>query len=92
MAKASKKGRAGALNEARELIALLATLDDEGDSIDAAAIAERLGCDEGHAKKLLYLLGSAYTENYIVPLYADDAEKTLSLATPRRGRAATACA
>lgn len=85
MAKASKKGRAGALNEARELIALLATLDDEGDCIDAAAIAERLGCDEAHAKKLLYLLGSAYTENYIVPLYADDAEKNLVLGNATTG-------
>ena len=85
MAKASKKGRAGGLNEARELIALLATLDDEGDSIDAAAIAERLDCDEAHAQKLLYLLSSTNTENYIVPLYADDSEKNLVLANATTG-------
>ncbi len=85
MAKASKKGRAGAINEARELISLLAALDDEGDSIDVSAIAERFDCDEAHARKLLYLLSSSNTENYIVPFYADDDEKNLVLGNATTG-------
>ena len=36
-------GRPGSLDEARELVALVSSLSDAGDSLSAAAVAERLG-------------------------------------------------
>lgn len=85
MPKAGKTGRTGAVDEARELLALLATLDDEGDRIEAEAIAKRLGCDVERAKKLIYLVGSAYTDNWIPSFYTDDDEQDLVLGNATTG-------
>lgn len=42
-------GRKGGLQEARELVAIISSLDHAGDSIDVAAIAGRLGITEQEA-------------------------------------------
>lgn len=66
--------RRPAIEEARELVALVGALRTDGDTLDAAAMAARLGTTEDHAAHLLDLLtqvgGDSYTN--ALPLAADD--------------------
>lgn len=60
-----KGGRVDALDEARDLVALLGTLSREGSCIDASSIAGRMGITTDDARKLIELLvgaGSPTTE------------------------------
>jgi len=54
-------GRTGGVEEARELVALVATLSDEGATLDAETIATRLGITLDEARKLLSLILTAST-------------------------------
>ena len=55
----SGAGRPGSLDEARELVTLISSLSDAGDSLSADAVAERLGIDAEEAEKLVALVLSS---------------------------------
>lgn len=61
-------GRAGGLEEARELVALISSLEGEGDFVSAEAIQARLGCTPERARKLLDLLLQASAGDDYLPL------------------------
>lgn len=52
----SAAGRLGGAERARELVALVASLDDAGDTISADAVAQRLGVSDEEAEELLDLV------------------------------------
>lgn len=52
-------GRKGGLQEARELVAIISSLDHAGDSIDVTTIARRLGISEREARLRMDLILSA---------------------------------
>ena len=71
-AKRAGVGRPGALDEARELVALVASLSEAGDALCADAVAERLGTDAAHAEKLVELvLSSTLAGGAGLPLAAE---------------------
>ncbi len=73
-------GRKGGLQEARELVAIISSLDGTGDSLDVAAIAGRLGISEQDARHRMELILSASSEGAaVLPLSMDDANKRLIL-------------
>ena len=57
-------GRKGGLQEARELVAIVSSLDHAGDSLDVSAIAGRLGISEQDARVLTgKLVNVQYTKS-----------------------------
>lgn len=80
-------GRPGALEEARELVALVASLSEAGDALSAAAVAERLGVDAAHAEKLMGLvLSSTLVGGSGLPLVEEQGELALVDSGGIRGR------
>lgn len=86
-AKGLGAGRPGALDEARNLVALVSSLSEEGDSIEAEAVAKRLAVSPGEAEKLLALvLSSSPAEGSGLPLAEDGRAFTLIAGSGLRGR------
>ena len=87
-ARANAAGRHGALDEARELVALVASLSEAGDALSSDAVAERLGVDAAHAEKLVGLVATACSADGTgLPLVNEgDGRLTLLLDTGLRGR------
>lgn len=80
-------GRPGALDEARELVALVASLSEAGDALTAEAVASRLGTSVERAEKLISLvLTSVGTGGATLPLVEDGGEVTLAFSQGVRGR------
>ena len=78
-------GRPGSLDEARELIALVSSLSEAGDSLSADAVSERLGVSRERADKLIELvLSSTLISGAGLPLVED--EDTLTLVSERGAR------
>lgn len=75
-----RKGRRGGLQEARELIALLGALAQEGDTVDAAVISKRLGITLSDAQKLMMLLETVGVDTYTPLSLYSNADGTLSVA------------
>lgn len=67
-------GRSGGLEEARELVALISSLEGAGDFVSAEAIQARLGCGAEEARKLLDLLLQASAGDDYLPLSASHEE------------------
>ncbi|MCR5393153.1 MAG: WYL domain-containing protein [Olsenella sp.] len=73
-------GRKGGLQEARELVAIVSSLDHAGDSLDVSAIAGRLGISEQDARHRMDLILSATGEGAsVLPLMADETNGRLVL-------------
>lgn len=80
-------GRPGALDEARELVALVASLSEAGDSLSPEAVAERLGVGGDEAEKLVELvLSSTLVGGGGLPLAEDEGALTLVGSGGARGR------
>lgn len=87
MAAKRNAGRRGAVDEARELVALVASLSEAGDALSAEAIAERLGTDAAHAEKLVELvLSSTLVGGAGLPLADEAGAVTLVESGGVRGR------
>ena len=86
-ARSTGAGRPGALDEARELVALVSSLSEAGDALNAAAVAERLGVSEERGEKLVELvLCSTLVGGTGLPLVSDEGGLTLVGANGVRGR------
>lgn len=82
-----RAGRPGSLDEARELVALAASLSEAGDSLSVAAVAERLGVSHERAEKLVGLiLSSTLVGGAGLPLAEDGDCLTLVGAVGAHGR------
>ena len=80
-------GRPGALDEARELVTLVSSLSEAGDSLDALGVAQRLGTSVERAQKLLALVLSATAGDEVGrPLVEEGGSLTLVGAGGLRGR------
>lgn len=85
--KASPAGRRGALDEARELVALVASLSEAGDALSAEAVAAKLGTTTERAEKLVGLvLTASLGDGARLPLVEEDGEVTLLFSEGVRGR------
>ena len=85
--RAGRAGRPGSLDEARELVALAASLSEEGDSLSVDAVAERLGVSHERAEKLVGLvLSSTLVGGAGLPLAEDGECLTLVGAVGAPGR------
>lgn len=86
-ARSTGAGRPGSLDEARELVALVSSLSEAGDALNAAAVAERLGVSEERGEKLVGLvLCSTLVGGTGLPLVSDEGGLTLVGADGVRGR------
>lgn len=80
-------GRPGALDEARALVTLVSSLSEAGDSLDPAAVAERLGVSLDQAEKLVSLvLSSTLLGDVGLPLIEEGGAVTLMDERGVRGR------
>lgn len=71
----TKAGRVGGVEEARQLVALVATLTEPGDTLDAPMVAARLGVDGATAAKLLQIIRSSQTgDSSYLPIVDEDGE------------------
>lgn len=88
MPRRSSSGRTGAVDEARELVALVSSLSEAGDALSAEAVASRLGTTVERAEKLIGLVGTSSASGGIgLPLtLEDDGEATLAFSGGVRGR------
>lgn len=88
MPRRSSSGRTGAVDEARELVALVSSLSEAGDALSAEAVASRLGTTVERAEKLIGLVGTSSASGGIgLPLtLEDDGEATLAFSDGMRGR------
>lgn len=88
MPRRSSSGRTGAVDEARELVALVSSLSEAGDALSAEAVASRLGTTVERAEKLIGLVGTSSVSGGIgLPLtLEDDGEATLAFSGGVRGR------
>lgn len=87
MPRSTSAGRPGALDEARELVALVASLSDAGDAITAQAVSSRLGVSPERAEKLVELvLTSTGSDGSRLPLVEEDGGFTLAFSLGMRGR------
>lgn len=78
--RARRSGRANALQEARDLVSVLGSLAQKGDTVSAKALSSRLGISPQDAKKLLLLLMEAGGE-YSAPLSVyQESDDQLSIA------------
>lgn len=82
-------GRHGALDEARELVALVSSLSEAGDALTVDAVSARLGVAPERARKLLSLvMSSSVGDGAGLPLVEDgEDEISLLLDEGMRGRA-----
>lgn len=81
-------GRRGALEEARELVALVSSLSEAGDALSVEAVSARLGVSRERAEKLVELVATACSADGAgLPLVNEgDGRLTLLLDTGLRGR------
>lgn len=80
-------GRPGALDEARALVALVASLSEAGDALTPEAVSSRLGVDAEQAEKLIGLvLTAAGADGEQLPLTEEGGGVTLALSRGVRGR------
>lgn len=82
-------GRHGALDESRELVALVSSLSEAGDALSVEAVSARLGVSVERARKLLSLvMSSSVGDDAGLPL-VEDGEDEVSLLRDEgmRGRA-----
>ena len=90
--KASKgrRGRTGAGNDLREIMALLGSLESEGATLTPEVVKDRLGVSIEHANKLINLISTACVDtNYYLPLGdTEDGGVFLSRSKGVTGRAA----
>lgn len=84
---ASRRGRRGGLEEARELAALLGSLSAQGRSLSLSTVAARLGCSTRHARLLLELALTAHDEEGMgLPIgLGDDDQLVLAFDSERKG-------
>ena len=81
-------GRKGGLQEARELVAIISSLDHAGNSIDVATIAARLGITERDARRRIELILSASSEGAaVLPLSSDGDNRRITLERGAGGHA-----
>ena len=88
MPRRTSTGRIGAVDEARELVALVSSLSEAGDALSAEAVAARLGTTPERAEKLIGLVGTSSSSGGIgLPLtLEEDGEATLAFSGGVRGR------
>lgn len=87
MARNASVGRRGALDEARELVALVASLSEAGDALSAGAVAAKLGVCPKRAEKLVELvLTTTVGGDGRLPLVEENGEVTLLFSEGVRGR------
>lgn len=80
-------GRRGALEEARELVALVASLSEAGDALTVDAVATKLGTSRERAEKLIELvLTATLGDEARLPLVEEQGGVTLLLSAGVRGR------
>lgn len=80
-------GRRGALEEARELVALVASLSEAGDALTVNAVAAKLGTSRERAEKLIELvLTATLGDETRLPLVEEQGGVTLLLSAGVRGR------
>lgn len=80
-------GRRGALEEARELVALVASLSEAGDALTVDAVAAKLGTSRERAEKLIELvLTATLGDESRLPLVEEQGGVTLLLSAGVRGR------
>ena len=80
-------GRPGALDEARRLVALVASLSEAGDALSVDGVSEGLGVSRERAEKLISLVLTSATGGMAqMPLVEDGGEVTLLLSGGMRGR------
>lgn len=73
-------GRKGGMQEARELVAIISSLDHTGDSLDVTAIAGRLGISEQDARHRMDLILAAGGEGAaVLPLSEEENSGRLTL-------------
>lgn len=85
--RAKGAGRPGALEEARELVALVASLSEAGDALTVEAVSSRLGVSAERAETLIELvLTSVGSDGTRLPLVEDAGEVTLAFSQGMRGR------
>lgn len=86
--KKGSAGRPGGLDEARELVALVASLSEAGDALTAEAVSSRLGVSAERAEKLVALvLTASGSDGARLPLVEEAGEVTMLLTRGMRGRA-----
>lgn len=86
-ARPREAGRPGALDEARELVALVASLSEAGDALTLDAVSSRLGVSPERAATLIELvLTAAGAEGSRLPLVEDPDGVTLAFSQGMRGR------
>ena len=88
MPRRTSAGRIGAVDEARELVALVSSLSEAGDALSAEAVAARLGTTPERAEKLIGLVGTSSSSGGIgLPLtLEEDGDATLAFSGGVRGR------
>lgn len=88
MPRRTSAGRIGAVDEARELVAIVSSLSEAGDALSAEAVAARLGTTPERAEKLIGLVGTSSSSGGIgLPLtLEEDGEATLAFSGGVRGR------
>lgn len=87
MPRRTSAGRPGALDEARELIALVASLSEAGDALSVEAVSSRLGVDAVRAEKLISLVATAAGAGGTqLPLVEERGEVSLVFSQGMRGR------
>lgn len=75
-----RRGRHGALQEARDLVSLLGSLTHEGSTLSANVVAERMGISLDEANKLLTILEMAGSDGLVPLSLYSPADGTLALA------------
>ena len=85
--KSTATGRHGALDEARELVALVTSLSEAGDALTPEAVSAKLGVSQERAEKLIGLvLTLSGAEGAALPLVEEDGGITLAFSQGIRGR------
>lgn len=86
--RSAQGGRPGSLVEARELVALVASLSEAGDALTPEAVSAQLGVTRERAEHLIALvLSAAGADGSRLPLVEEDGGVTLAFSRGVRGRA-----
>lgn len=86
-AKSATSGRPGSLGEARELVALVASLSEAGDALTQDAVSSRLGVSAERASALIELVFTAAgADGARLPLVEETDGVTLAFSQGMRGR------
>ncbi len=72
MAAKKHAGRRGAAEISKELLSILFSLSEPGDFASQEAIQKRLGCDQGHAEKLIAMLECISGDPSGITAYEDE--------------------